>query len=400
MTVAIRRVGRLVGTVGRILAVALVAGLVCVVAAGAAAATPQPTAPTSDPSPSAMTSSPACPDRTTPEPDHPPVLAHFYIWFNASSWNRAKIDYPAVGRYSSDQVSVMRTQVSQARAAGVDGFIVSWKSTDTLNSRLAQLRDVSADADFKLAITYQAQDFNRNPLPPAQVRDDLVHLADTYADDPVFHVLGDRPVVAISGTWHYSVDELRSITAPVASRLTVLATERNAEDYERVASVVEGDLYYWSSADPETTPRYQDKLVGMANVVREHCGLWVAPVAPGFDARQVGGASVVDRRGGATLRRSWQAALTTVPDMIGVISWNEWSENTYVEPSQEFGSRDLDVLRDLTGAPPAPAGELDSSAPSAPGSPVQATVVASAVLGSMVFVTVLGVRRRRRATEP
>jgi hypothetical protein len=400
MTVAIRRVGRLVGTVGRILAVALVAGLVCVVAAGAAAATPQPAAPTSDPSPSAMTSSPACPDRTTPEPDHPPVLAHFYIWFNASSWNRAKIDYPAVGRYSSDQVSVMRTQVSQARAAGVDGFIVSWKSTDTLNSRLAQLRDVSADADFKLAITYQAQDFNRNPLPPAQVRDDLVHLADTYADDPVFHVLGDRPVVAISGTWHYSVDELRSITAPVASRLTVLATERNAEDYERVASVVEGDLYYWSSADPETTPRYQDKLVGMANVVREHCGLWVAPVAPGFDARQVGGASVVDRRGGATLRRSWQAALTTVPDMIGVISWNEWSENTYVEPSQEFGSRDLDVLRDLTGAPPAPAGELDSSAPSAPGSPVQATVVASAVLGSMVFVTVLGVRRRRRATEP
>jgi hypothetical protein len=400
MTVAIRRVGRLVGTVGRILAVALVAGLVCVVAAGAAAATPQPTAPTSDPSPSAMTSSPACPDRTTPEPDHPPVLAHFYIWFNASSWNRAKIDYPAVGRYSSDQVSVMRTQVSQARAAGVEGFIVSWKSTDTLNSRLAQLRDVSADADFKLAITYQAQDFNRNPLPPAQVRDDLVHLADTYADDPVFHVLGDRPVVAISGTWHYSVDELRSITAPVASRLTVLATERNAEDYERVASVVEGDLYYWSSADPETTPRYQDKLVGMANVVREHCGLWVAPVAPGFDARQVGGESVVDRRGGATLRRSWQAALTTVPDMIGVISWNEWSENTYVEPSQEFGSRDLDVLRDLTGAPPAPAGELDSSAPSAPGSPVQATVVASAVLGSMVFVTVLGVRRRRRATEP
>jgi hypothetical protein len=391
---------RLVMTVGRGLAAALVAELVCVVTAGAAVAAPQPTAAASDVLPSAVATSPVCPDRTTPRPDDAPVLAHFYIWYNASSWNRAKKDYPAVGRYSSDQVSVMRTQVKQARAAGIDGFIVSWKSTDVLNSRLAELRRVAADADFKLAITYQAQDFNRNPLPPAQVRDDLVRLADTYADDPVFHVLGDRPVVAISGTWHYSADELLSITAPVASRLTVLATEKNSADYERVASAVEGDLYYWSSADPETTPGYRDKLMGMANVVRAHCGLWVAPVSPGFDARQVGGKSVVDRRDGATLRRSWQAALATVPDMIGVISWNEWSENTYIEPSQEFGSRELDVLRDLTGAPPAPAGELDSSAPSAPASPVQATVVAAAVLGSMAFVTVLGVRRRRRATEP
>jgi hypothetical protein len=398
MMVGIRRMRRHAGTLGRIRTVALVAGLVCVVPGAAAAAAPQSTAPASVPS--SATSSPACPDRPTPRPDHAPVLAHFYIWYNASSWNRAKIDYPAVGRYSSDQVSVMRTQVEQAKAAGVDGFIVSWKSNDTLNSRLAELREVAADADFKLAITYQAEDFNRNPLPAAQVRDDLVHLADTYADDPVFHVLGDRPVVAISGTWDYSIDELRSIIAPVASRLTVLATAKNAQDYERVASAVEGDLYYWSSADPETTPRYQDKLVGMANEVRAHCGLWVAPVAPGFDARQVGGKGVVDRREGATLRQSWQAALTTVPDMIGVISWNEWSENTYVEPSKKFGTRDLDVLRDLTGAPPTPGGELDSSAPSAPASPVQATVIAAAVLGSMVFVTVLGVRRRRRATEP
>jgi hypothetical protein len=329
-----------------------------------------------------------------------PVLAHFYIWFNASSWNRAKVDYPAVGRYSSDQVSVMRSQVAQAKAAGIDGFIVSWKSTDVLNSRLAALRTVASDAGFKLAVTYQALDFNRNPLPAAQVRDDLVHLADTYADDPVFHVLGDKPVVAISGTWHYSVDELRSIVEPVASRLTILATERNPADYERVAPAVAGDLYYWSSADPETTRGYREKLFKMADVVRQHCGIWVAPVTPGFDARLVGGHSVVDRRDGATLRRSWEAALATVPDMIGVISWNEWSENTYLEPSVKYGSRDLDVLADLTGAPPAPRGELDSSAPPSPGSPAQAALVAVAVVGSLVAVTILGVRRRHRPEQP
>jgi hypothetical protein len=354
--------------------------------------------PTPDPSPSAAAST--CSGMSAAEPDQAPVLAHFYIWFNASSWNRAKVDFPVIGRYSSDQASVMRRQVAQAQAAGIDGFLVGWRSTETLNRRLAALRDVAAAKDFKLAITYQALNFNRDPLPVAQVRDDLRELADTYADDPVFRVLGSRPVVALSGTWDYSVEDLHSITAPVASELTVLATAKNAEDYERVSSAVEGNMYYWSSVDPQSTPRYEDKLMDMANVVRAHCGIWVAPVTPGFDARLVGGRSVVDRRDGTTLRRSWQGALATVPDIIGVISWNEWSENTHIEPSVAFGTRYLDVLGDLTGAPPAPGGELDSSAPSAPGSPVQAAVVITAVLGSLVLVTIWGVRRRRTPDHP
>src|SRR5215216_2215234 len=149
---------------------------------------------------------------TTPaRPEKAPVLAHFYIWFNASSWSRGKVDYPSVGRYSSDQASVMREQVRQAKAAGIDGFIVSWKGTDLLDSRLETLHDIAAEEHFRLAITYQAQDFNRDPLPTTQIRDDLADFADRYADDPVFRVLGRRPLVAFSGTWHYTPEDLRSI---------------------------------------------------------------------------------------------------------------------------------------------------------------------------------------------
>ena len=50
-----------------------------------------------------------------------PVFAYFYQWFNPSSWNRAKIDFPLLGRYSSDDVRVLRTQVRQARG-GSTGF--------------------------------------------------------------------------------------------------------------------------------------------------------------------------------------------------------------------------------------------------------------------------------------
>ena len=352
---------------------------------------------TASPALAAPASAEVCPDRPTAQPSEPPVLAHFYIWFTRASWHRAKVDYPAVGRYASDSVSVMQEQVAQAQAAGIDAFIVGWKSSVTLNNRLEELRDVAASSGFKLAITYQAQDFYRRPLPVERVRQDLQMLADTYGDDPVFQLFGTRPVVAISGTWHYSEQELRSITAPVASRLMVLATEKSVDGYERVAPAVEGELYYWSSADPQKTPGYVAKLVDMANSVRNHCGVWVAPVAPGFDARDVGGHSVVERRNGATLRASWQAALASTPDAIGVISWNEFSENTYVEPSERYGSRYLDELAGLTNAPLPTAKELDSSASDGQraGTALRPALSAAAALGLVVTVTVWGFRRRR-----
>src|SRR5690242_18811803 len=62
-----------------------------------------------------------------------PLLAYYYIWFDASSWNRAKIDLPQLGAYSSDDPQVLRQHIQWAKQAHLDGFIVSWKSTPTLN---------------------------------------------------------------------------------------------------------------------------------------------------------------------------------------------------------------------------------------------------------------------------
>ena len=73
--------------------------------------------------------------------EHVPTLAYYYQWFTASSWDRAKVDYPLAGRYSSDDVAVMRGQVAEAKAAGIDGFIVSWKDPPVNNRRLEALDD-------------------------------------------------------------------------------------------------------------------------------------------------------------------------------------------------------------------------------------------------------------------
>ena len=296
---------------------------------------------------------------------HVPLLAYYYQWFQPSSWQRAKIDYPQLGRYSSDDTEVMRTHIAWAKSAGIDGFIVSWKSTPVNDRRLRLLMSVAAAENFKITIIYQGLDFQRHPLPAAKVAADFAAFAGWFADSPVLFRLGGRPLTVFSGTWAYTHDEVASVTRAVRDRLLVLNTEKDLRGYERLADVTDGDAYYWSSVNPDTNTRHAAKLDAMGQAVHAHHGSWVAPFAPGFDARLVGGTKEVPRKNGATLRAEYTAAIGSQPDVLGLISWNEFSENSYVEPSVANGRRYLDVLRELRGA--AVAGRTAPLASAAPG---------------------------------
>ena len=204
-----------------------------------------------------------------------PVFAYYYIWYNASSWNRAKIDYPQIGRYSGDEADVMRQHVRWAKAAGITGFVVSWKSTPALDRRLATLVRIADQEHFQLALIYEGLDFFRAPLPVSRVLHDLRFFAGRYGSDAAFSTFG-KPVVVWSGTWEFSPTQVASVTRVVGDRLQILASERTADDYERLAPYVAGDAYYWSSVNPNTYPGYPAKLADMGRAVHAHGGLWVA----------------------------------------------------------------------------------------------------------------------------
>jgi phospholipase C len=314
----------------------------------------------------ALTFLAAAPAGARAESPADPLFAYYYIWFNADSWNRAKIDYPLLGRYSSDERDVMRRHVHWAKQAGIDGFIVSWKSTPVLNRRLKRLAEVSEAARFKLLVIYQGLDFERKPLAASRVSRDLGVFWSRFAKGEAFDVF-PKPVVIWSGTPKFTREQVASATRPWNDRLLVLASERNVDGYRRVADLVAGNAYYWGSVNPATYPRYPEKLAEMGKAIHERGGLWIAPAAPGFDARLVGGTSVVPRRDGATLRTQLDAATASAPDAVGLISWNEFSENTHIEPSRAHGSRYLEVVADVRGAELPELRDFDSSQPAATG---------------------------------
>jgi len=339
---------------------------------------------------------------TTPaSPPGPPLFAYYYQWFVPKSWDRAKIDLPELGAYSSDDPWVMRKHIQQAKAAGIDGFIVSWKDTATNTRRLRALMAVAAEEHFLLSMIYQGLDFDRNPLPAARVAADFSTFARQFAFDPVFARLGGKPLTLFSGTWAYSHADVARITSTVRPRVLVLSTEKSVEGYRRLADVTDGDAYYWSSVNPATNKNYAAKLAEMSSAVHADGKYWIAPFAPGFDARLVGGTKTVARNDGTTLRTEYATALRSSPDALGLISWNEFSENTYVEPSKKFGRRYLEVLAELrhTNAP-VPSSATDSSAQPVPTEAGRQLSTLGLLIGLPVLLivglTLIGHRLRRR----
>ena len=335
-------------------------------------------------------------DAWTIDPTRPaPVYAYFYQWYAPSSWRRAKQDYPLAGRYSSDDVSVLREQVRSARAAGINGFLTSWKSTPTLNRRLDLLVGVAREQHLELGVVYEALDFARTPLPVATVKADLVALVTRWGGSLRSSYFG-RPVIIWTGTDQYSLADVQAVHAALGPRAYLLAAAKQVADYRRLAGAVDGEAYYWSSADPGA-PSTLAKLTAMGQAVHAHEGIWIAPAASGFDGRTLGHSRVVDRRNGTALIRSLDNAFASTPDAVGIISWNEWSENTYIEPGEHFGTRELEVLRQyLTKQGARVEGDLATSSGAPRPAVSWAGLRAAVLLTGLSLLGVVGLTWRRR----
>jgi hypothetical protein len=259
--------------------------------------------------------------------------------------------YPEDGPYDSRDPARIRAQLGQARAAGLDGLAVSWWGHERQEALgLAELFRHVAGTGLVLAPYYETGELRRRGA--LGVAADLERLLDRHGREAAWLRVGGAPVVFL-----YASHRLRP-RAWDAVRARLLARGR------RLFLVADVPSPEWLQARPDWLQRFdafhvytpvvflaRGRDLGHVYATLATLGHaagrpFIPAVGPGFDDRAVRRpATVVERAGGATYDRTWEAALSVDPSWVLVSTWNEWHEGSEIEPSLEHGRRYLDATR-------------------------------------------------------
>ena len=220
--------------------------------------------------------------------------------------------YPARGPYSSGSTAVVRAQMREIAATGVDTVIVSWWGPGSLED--ARLRPVAAAAHAAgLHVALHVEPWaGRTPagvvealrgLPSLGIRDVYVYDSTSSPDDD----------------WRAALAGLSGYRVFAHTSLPGKALRGGFQGlYTYDVLVYDGSSF-----------------ARMCQSARQ-LGLLCAPsVGPGFDARQAtGDPRVRPRNNGRWYDHMWQAALRSSPDLVTITSYNEWHEGTQLEPAR------------------------------------------------------------------
>jgi hypothetical protein len=294
------------------------------------------------------------------------VLAFYYSWFDEQSWGGNRVPDQPQTTYASRDRATMARHIDQAKSAGIDALVVSWYGPrvdgNQTETNFRAMLDEAAARGFRLAVDFEVT----SPFmgSAGDVQQALRTLLDTHAQHPAYLRYQGKPVIFFWRQQRFDLGTWSAIRAAVDPDHRSLWIEEGVD--VAPLSVFDGHHLYSVTWNPPTDMAYTANK--FARRVRDQASrlgapkVYVATVMPGYDDRKTGrgNAFAVGREDGAYYERSWRAAIGSSPDWIVITSFNEWPEGTYIEPSQAYGNRYLDLTANWSAvfhnsAPPPPA---------------------------------------------
>jgi len=294
------------------------------------------------------------------------VLAYFYGWYNMGQWSGAEmIDRPAEPYDSADRGAMSR-QISQAQSAGIDGFVMSWFGPDEpyTTGVFQGLLDQSGAQGFHAAVDV---DMGQGFIGTTDAAVNALNFAvNTLGSHPAYLRYNGKPVIFFWNQFRFTPAQWNDIRNAVdPNHNSIWIAEGNGLQY--IGPFDGLNLYNiaWSGNPTGTNATWSSRTKNAG-------GIFVATAMPGFDESRLGRSNAVvrDRGDGYYLRASFAGAVASNSHMIIITSWNEFQENSYIEPSANYGTTYLDIARELISsykasgsvpAAPAPPSGYDSS---------------------------------------
>lgn len=276
------------------------------------------------------------------------LLAFYYLWYTKDNWKHIPLDDEPEVFYSSDDEKTMLKQIRLAKAYGLDGFITSWDGPNTYSDKNFQkFLALSQKNKFKSAIYYETLT-SSGPRSEEEIYSHLKYAIETYGKHPaIFKVLG-KPLIAIWASNEIPIQRWNKII----NRLNVenLDAAFIAMSFDiSILEVFDGVHQYGVILIEDLKKEYRivSQIVKNYYMFGGKQKVWIATVQPGYDERKIPGRPgfYKERNRGKFYEQTFEAAINSNSDLIFLTSWNEWWENTHIEPGKKIKNTYLNLTR-------------------------------------------------------
>jgi hypothetical protein len=274
---------------------------------------------------------------------------------------------PLTGAYDSADEYLLEYQVLLMKMSGIDGVIVDWYGASSfndyavINKATGRLFEAVKKAGLLFSICYEDQTIRirvdggniANDQDYAQGQADMQYLQDTWFKDEAYLKWQERPVLFNFGPQYFiNGQDWEALFMPLETRPALVTL-----DGHFVAASVGG--YPWppmgQSGGGELSQAALESYLEAFYKKTEINKLQVGGAFPRFnDIYQAAGVRLsyghLDDQDGLTFEQTLQKALDQQPDMIQLITWNDYGEGTNIEPTEEYGYKYLEALQETQEA--------------------------------------------------
>jgi hypothetical protein len=275
--------------------------------------------------------------------------------------------YPLIGPYDSLDPAVLEYHVLLMKLAGIDGVMVDWYGPDNFNDyalnnqRTLALFNYTRKAGLKFSLCYEdqtiQQEINGNFITANgaifHAQQTLRYVQTNFFTDASFLRLSNAPVFLDFGPQYFKNN------SDWVSIFSVLnATNQPAFFTEDNRLPVGSGAFNWppmwmsgGGSNTLTPAQLQSYLAGFD----QKAAAWPAFISSAFPRfhdvyAQAGVGSsygYLDDAGGNTLSNTLSRAMTNNSAMVHLVTWNDFGEGTVLEPTRDYGYRDLGIVQNL-----------------------------------------------------
>lgn len=272
------------------------------------------------------------------------VFAYYYGWWNRLSWDPSRMSDVPPELYDGKSDAVIRRQIRDAKGAGIDGFICTWRYSCAKVLQVAE-----SEGGFRVA-------FSVDPVGDPTLGSDATLIRNMQEmsaltgssaywkrdGKPVFVFWNDTILPGGRGSkadWQ----ALRDQVDPQRTQFWLGGGVNFA-----LLDVFDALHFYditWEVSSGKAMSSYNRKLADY-NTSRGTHKPFVATVMPGYDDRRYRNGHYKDRANGDYYRSGWENARAYGAQIAIITSWNEWFEGSSIEPSVAYGTTYLDITRE------------------------------------------------------